>query len=257
MQSRRPQERSEAKFTNTWNVKTPRVSRVGIHAGSLSATYASGLEKLRRARDKGLLKVEQFVRKVLGRYGTNVRSWFNTGAKKQQWSLSKDKLRMDYREQTSPQQTIQHEHRNTMGSNDRGGSIGAIWDKRSYFICTDNTESSYRTDVHKTKLPESVYDILNAGPNHRFTVIGDDGRYFIASNCTCAIEADLLCLALEHMERENVGVNLHVHDSIAAEVDEDDVDRVMPIFKAAMVEMPNWTHGLPIAADVDASARFG
>ena len=37
-----------------------------------------------------------------------------------------------------------------------------------------------------------VYDLLNAGPRHRFTVRGKDGRPFLVSNCVQAIAADIL-----------------------------------------------------------------
>jgi hypothetical protein len=73
----------------------------------------------------------------------------------------------------------------------------------------------------------------------------------------CAIETDLLCNALKNMDDAGINVNLHVHDSIAASVDEDRVDALLPIFKQCMLDTPAWTKGLPVACDVDASARFG
>jgi len=98
---------------------------------------------------------------------------------------------------------------------------------------------------------------LNAGPNHRFTVVGRDGRYVLVSNCTQAIAADLLATALDNMDRHGeLPVVLHVHDNAVAEVREDDADRLLPIFKAAMLDAPAWTKGLPLDAAVAAETRF-
>ena len=75
-------------------------------------------------------------------------------------------------------------------------------------------------------------------------------------NVVSAIEVELLCTSLVNMDRRNVPVVLHVHDSVAAEVREDRVDATMPLFREAMLDMPAWTKGLPVAVDCDWGARF-
>jgi DNA polymerase bacteriophage-type len=82
-------------------------------------------------------------------------------------------------------------------------------------------------------------------------------RGLALQNLTCAIEADLLCNALVNMDRENLPVSLHVHDNAAAAVDENRAEGLLPLFKQCMLDTPSWTKGLPVAADVDISARFG
>ncbi len=79
----------------------------------------------------------------------------------------------------------------------------------------------------------------------------------LVENQVQAIAADLLGCALENMEEAVLPVVLHVHDSVAAEVPEDKAEDLLPVFRQAMLAMPDWTKGLPIAADCDASARFG
>lgn len=76
-------------------------------------------------------------------------------------------------------------------------------------------------------------------------------------NITCAIESDLLCGALVNMDRMDMPVRLHVHDSASATVDEDRAESLLPRFKECMLDQPSCYAGLPIAADVDISARFG
>lgn len=82
-------------------------------------------------------------------------------------------------------------------------------------------------------------------------------RGLAMQNLTCAIEADLLCNALVNMERNNIPVSLHVHDSCSACVPEDQVEQLLPVFHQCMVDVPSWADGLPVAADCDISARFG
>lgn len=82
-------------------------------------------------------------------------------------------------------------------------------------------------------------------------------RGLAMQNTTAAIEADLLCVALNNMEDAGIPVDLHVHDSISGEADEDNAEQIMPVFKQCMISMPSWANGLPVAADCDISARFG
>lgn len=76
-------------------------------------------------------------------------------------------------------------------------------------------------------------------------------------NVTQAIAADMLAVALENMDRAGIPVVLHVHDSIAAEQQEDCAEVLLPRFKAAMLDMPAWTQGLPVACSTDYGRRFG
>jgi len=82
-------------------------------------------------------------------------------------------------------------------------------------------------------------------------------RGIAIQNLCCAIEADLLADALVNMDRMDLPVRIHVHDSASATVDEDRAEVLMPRFKEAMLDHPAWVRGLPVAAEVDISARFG
>ena len=72
-----------------------------------------------------------------------------------------------------------------------------------------------------------------------------------------AIAADLLATALSNTDRNDIAVNLHVHDNLAAEVREKNIEQSLPIFRECMLDMPSWTAGLPIGVEVEAAARFG
>jgi DNA polymerase len=105
--------------------------------------------------------------------------------------------------------------------------------------------------------PKRTLDLSVLAVKGPFTFRRNLWRGLALQNVTCAIEADLLCRALENMDREGLPVRLHVHDSTAAQVAEDKAEGLLPRFKDCMLEHDDWTKGLPIAADVDTSARFG
>ena len=69
--------------------------------------------------------------------------------------------------------------------------------------------------------------------------------------------ADMLCHGLENADRNDIPVTLHVYDSIAAEVEQDHVATVKPVFEQCMLDQPRWTYGLPIDCDIEIGARFG
>ena len=70
-------------------------------------------------------------------------------------------------------------------------------------------------------------------------------------------KVDLLANALLNMEEAGIDVALHVHDNVAAEVAEERAEILLPVFREAMLSVPNWTGGLPLAVSADISTRFG
>lgn len=92
-----------------------------------------------------------------------------------------------------------------------------------------------------------VYDIINAGPLHRFTVRGGDGHSIIVSNCVQAISLDLLENGLAKAEAAGYPVIGHVHDEIITEVPHGFGD--VHEFENIICELPDWAKGLPLKAE--------
>ncbi len=92
---------------------------------------------------------------------------------------------------------------------------------------------------------EPVFDILNAGPRHRFVVLGEDGP-FIVHNCVQAIARDLMAEAMLRLETAGYPLLLTVHDEIVAERrhGEGSVEELEQI----MTQLPAWAAGCPVAA---------
>jgi len=79
----------------------------------------------------------------------------------------------------------------------------------------------------------------------------------LVNNQVQGIEADMLGETLANLDDVGIGVNLHVHDNAAAEVDEDRAEELLPVFRQCMLAQPAWTKGLPVQCDIEIAARFG
>lgn len=98
--------------------------------------------------------------------------------------------------------------------------------------------------VRKTGLKKQVYDLKNAGPNHRFTIRTEAGP-MIVHNCVQGISRDLLLNAMKQVGPE-ARICMHIHDELVIEADSsvklDDICK-------KMAQVPEWAEGLLLRAD--------
>lgn len=98
--------------------------------------------------------------------------------------------------------------------------------------------------VRKTGLKKQVYDLKNAGPNHRFTIRTEAGP-MIVHNCVQGISRDLLLNAMKQVGPE-ARICMHIHDELVIEADSsvklDDICK-------KMAQVPEWADGLLLRAD--------
>ena len=92
---------------------------------------------------------------------------------------------------------------------------------------------------------EPVYDILNAGPLHRFTVRGNNGP-IIVSNCTQAIARDLLVNGMLKCEDAGLPIVGTTYDEILCEIDPSQAK--LAEFERMICELPKWAAGMPLTA---------
>lgn len=103
-------------------------------------------------------------------------------------------------------------------------------------------------------MKEPVYDLLNAGPRHRFTVRGADKKPFIVSNCVQATARDLFVEAILRIEAQFPQcVVLDVYDEVVCEVDQ---DVSMETIYDLMTTTPEWAEGLPVDSSVAEADRY-
>lgn len=98
--------------------------------------------------------------------------------------------------------------------------------------------------VRKTGLKKQVYDLKNAGPNHRFTIKTEAGP-MIVHNCVQGISRDLLLNAMKQVGPD-ARICMHIHDELVIEADSsvnlDDICK-------KMAQVPEWAEGLLLRAD--------
>ena len=104
-----------------------------------------------------------------------------------------------------------------------------------------------------------VFDLINAGPRHRFTVRGKDGRPFIVSNCVQwtarMIFAELQLNLHRKLQAEDPRqrVLFTVHDEAVTEVDtegrKEQLERDMSI-------SPGWIPDIPLGAEAHIVDRY-
>lgn len=105
---------------------------------------------------------------------------------------------------------------------------------------------------------EPVYDLLNCGSRHAYTVVTDAGPV-VAHNCENIVQAlcrDLLCTAMIRCESEGMPVVLHVHDEIVIDVP---TFNAMPAIRRLceiMSEPPEWASGFPVGVEGYTSFRY-
>lgn len=98
--------------------------------------------------------------------------------------------------------------------------------------------------VRKTGLKKQVYDLKNAGPNHRFTIKTEAGP-MIVHNCVQGISRDLLLNAMKQVGPD-ARICMHIHDELVIEAD--DSVKLDDICKK-MAQVPEWAEGLLLRAD--------
>ena len=85
---------------------------------------------------------------------------------------------MGYAQRTVEQYTGERENNNTSRQNDHCSSGKSVRVETRNNLCSTQERVAGRPADRAR-----VYDIINAGPRHRFTVRGDNGEVFITHNC--------------------------------------------------------------------------
>lgn len=162
----------------TRHVQAPRLHHMAADEIEMFESLRQRLAELWRAGDKGLLTLEEFPN-LLERYGQGLHPGIDLGAGQQQRPLRTRKLPVG--ESTGPgeQHPAQRAYRNPSRSDDGISSSGALRHQTG-----DAGAAAALGLADGTRADTAlVYDLVNCGPRHRFTVRGADGQLLIVHNC--------------------------------------------------------------------------
>lgn len=101
-----------------------------------------------------------------------------------------------------------------------------------------------------------VYDLINAGPNHRFLIRNPDGQPLLVSNCTQQTARHVFAerLRVLHAPEKGRYVLFTAHDEAIPECDDPNTDphEIEKIMSVA----PAWMPGLPVGAEAKLTKRY-
>lgn len=114
----------------------------------------------------------------------------------------------------------------------------------------------YSRELQKQGDEMNVYDIKNAGPNHRFTVRGSTGQPLVVSNCIQSLARDIIGDMVLELDKL-FGVALQVHDEIVCIVPESEAESAKAKMLEVMSTPQGWYADLPLAAEAGYGASYG
>ena len=191
--------RSQFAFTNAWAEEVLRVPQgrnaagrmanarhdwppcmgyVGKYALALRKPARQGLEKLRSAWGVSLRALADILN-LLGRHGSDVPRGLYVGADGQLCGVHAGELSLAFASEASKQPKGECPFTHAYGADDGFASSAPVQDKSGNHLRPDTSGLARKRAADKAL----VYDIVNAGPRHRFTVRGRDGNPFIVHNC--------------------------------------------------------------------------
>jgi hypothetical protein len=216
----------------TWNDQAPCVRGVSKHDRPVPATIAQSLEKLRRTWNNGLQRVATGLRVFLGGYGYDISTRKGLGSQGQQCGVLQGELPVGHAKGERPEQAEQSRYgRKHNGCGNGHLAVDAVLPAETG-IASDGTSGQAES--------YPVYDILNAGPQQRFVVLGNHGP-FIVHNCVQHLARYVISDAMLEMKRRT-GRNpaLSVHDELVYVVDEDDAQDTLDTLQEIMRTPPSW-----------------
>lgn len=234
------------------HVPSPGVCSVVLDAAAVSDPGASGFFSIRGEGDHGLPGVGD-LRAVLDGHGADLRHRPDIGEAGQQQGVQPGELQVGNPGRAGQEHAPEPNDSNSAGTDASlagGEHLGNRTDDPAlpaFGRCAGGA------DVRQAGSEEEVYDLLNCGPNHRFTVVGRDGRVFTAHNCTQAIARDVLIDALDRITTEipEAPAVLTVHDELVFEVNADNAEALLPRIQKAMTRNPIWMPGVPLDVSIE------
>ena len=96
-------------------------------------------------------------------------------------------------------------------------------------------------------MKKRVYDIVNAGPRHRFTVRSKQTHDpMVVSNCIQMLSRDIFGWQMAQLYNEGIPALFDVHDEDITEAKIAELERVEARMDYWMTQAPSWMKGLPL-----------
>lgn len=228
----------------SWEETSPFIQNMGSHEKKMFKQKMQKLEKLWRQGDQGLRQMVKFISEFLGRYVFRIQERAVFRPHRCQRELLSRELQMGGLQNPGQKQEKLKIFKNPVGRYNTSGSRGEIKDSSSHVTKKNISAMARGYVIYKAKSSKPVYDLKNAGPNHRFTIRTEAGP-MIVHNCVQGISRDLLLNAMKQVGPDT-RICMHIHDELVIEADKsvklDDICQ-------KMAQVPEWADGLLLRAD--------
>jgi hypothetical protein len=234
---------------NAWHVEAPMLCNMEVNGRSMSTTYTPSMEKLRCSRNHSVRALAS-VYKFLERCFAWIQKRFEPGASRQRSRIFSRQLLLGDAESAVAKSTQQRLCRDAKRSDANVRSSRTFWSICRVFAGAYSARLadalSLREAEKGVRHEALVYDIADAGPRNRFTILGSNGRTFIVSNCCLASERDILLAGMQACEENGYPIVFHCYDEAVAEIPrgQGSVEEMVGL----MLRLPAWTRGLPLGA---------
>lgn len=229
---------------NPQALQTPFIPCMALNEGTLHGSYSSGLDQLWRQGNQSLRQMARIIREFLGGYVTNLPERANAGQNRREWELHSRELQMGGLQNPVQKQTSKYTDRYTLGQDNCERGCRSFRNRGHNAPLQNTAWLDDKYLVRETGLKKPVYDLKNAGPNHRFTIKTEAGP-MIVHNCVQGISRDLLLNAMKQVGPD-ARICMHIHDELVIEADKsvklDDICQ-------KMAQVPEWAEGLLLRAD--------
>lgn len=175
----------------------PRLERVERSEGPLHEPQEQGLAQLRRPRYSDLHKVALFVREVLGRHVSGLGPWFDPRPERRERELHAEELSMGDFRSTGQQHPVQHSDQDSERRDDCRSGSARVRGEEDHPLQAPGA----RLESQGRSRSARVYDIVNAGPRHRFVVRGSAGSLLV-HNCLQLANGAVYTGSEEQVERD-------------------------------------------------------
>ena len=207
-----------------------------------------GLEKLWRAWDycvRPLVAVREFLQGCI----PSVQAWLRHGPQRQQRGLLSRQRKVRYSGRELQQQTAFPTYIGQWRVDNRYRVYDPLQEEAEYSVLPYKSgEFSYQT----------VGDLLNCGPRHRFVVVAKDGTPYVVHNCVQATARDIIFAQVASVLNKypEVDLCLMVHDESIFSVPEHMAQEVYEFADQAFKTPPAWAQGMPLNGEGHISDRY-
>ena len=226
------------------HVQTSSLCRLAQHVPTLPQPHPCGVPALRRARDQHLQPMVD-VCAVLGGHGGDVPAWPDSGAQGQQQELLARKLCVGDLQGAVQQQAQLYTVPDASRGADDLGSDGHQRTPPQHSVLPAEEQMA------RGEIVIPVYDIVNAGPNRRFTIRGADGRPFVVHNCENLVQALARIIVMEQMLEidKKYRVVMTTHDEVVAHPKLREAEKCYQFMYQCMTTPLWWCPDIPLAAE--------